>query len=114
MSAPRDDVLVGQVIQPEALCARRWTAAAAPPEVTLEVWTPARSVTLRQGRDGAPIVRLEMKEAMLHQLLLARVDLLAAVRDERITVQEGDWDLVQQIGEILHPVPWVYHHLDYI
>lgn len=111
---PRDDVLVGQVIRPQALCALRWTAAADPPDVTLEVWTPAQSTLLRQGPDGAPVVRLEMKEATLHRLLLARVDLAAAVREERVTVRDGDWTLVERIGEVLRPAPWVYHHLDYI
>ena len=111
---PRRDVLVGQVLAPVALYERRREAALAGSGITVEVWTPARSLTLRQEDQGAPTLSLEMKEETLHRLLLARVDLQAAVREQRVTVRAGDWDLLSRVAAILQPVPWVYHHLDYI
>ena len=111
---PRRDVLVGHVLAPEALYERRREPAPAGSGITVEVWTPARSLTLRQAAQNAPTLSLEMKEETLHRLLLARVDLQAAVREQRVTVRAGGWDLVGQVAAILQPVPWVYHHLDYI
>jgi hypothetical protein len=111
---PRRDVLVGHVLAPEALYERRREPASAGSGITVEVWTPARSLTLWQADQDAPTLSLEMKEETLHRLLLARVDLQAAVREQRVTVRAGGWDLVGQVATILQPVPWVYHHLDYI
>ena len=110
---PRRDVLVGHVLAPAALYERREPGPVGS-GITVEVWTPARSLTLRQAAQDAPTLSLEMKEETLHRLLLARVDLEAAVREQRVTVRAGGWDLVGQVAAILQPVPWVYHHLDYI
>jgi hypothetical protein len=108
---PRHRVLVGRALRPEAICLQRWQATQQAPDVALEVWTPERALVLHAA-DGAATMSLEMKEEVLHQLVFARVDLQAAVREQRVTVREGTWDLVRQVAAVLHPVPWVYHHLD--
>jgi hypothetical protein len=105
---PRDDVLCGQVLRPEAVFGSRWPDRTAP---TVEVWTPRRELRLGS---GDPDVVLEMKEGTLHRLLLARVDLGELVRRQRVTVRVGDLDAVDSISEALAPAPWVYHHLDYV
>jgi GNAT superfamily N-acetyltransferase len=102
---PRDDVLVGRVLRPEAAFAARR------PAPTTTVWTPEREVRL--GR-GEPDLVLEMKEATLHRLLLAREDLGALVDRQYVTVRAGDLDVVARLSRALAPAPWAYHQLDYI
>lgn len=106
----RNKVLAGHALAPEAICAQRWAAASSPPVVALDVWTPARSLRLRHS--AGPRLVLEMKEETLERLLFARLDLAAAVREQRVTVRDGDWALIRPVGEVLAPAPWVYHHLD--
>jgi hypothetical protein len=55
-----------------------------------------------------------MKEEDLHRLLLRRLGLDSAIREQRITVLTGDWDAIRRVASVLAPAPWVYHHLDYI
>jgi GNAT superfamily N-acetyltransferase len=107
-SDPRDDVLCGQVLRPQDVFAGRWPDRPAP---TVAIWTPRRELRLGPGR---PEVVLEMKEATLHRLLLARVDLSALVRRQYVTVRVGDLDAVNTISRALAPAPWAYHHLDYL
>ena len=108
---PRDDVLAGQVVAPESVYAASSRAAGGGDQPTFEVWTPER--TLRLGSDE-PSLRLEMKEGDLHRLLLRRLDLDSAIRQQRVTVRTGDWDSIRRVASVLAPAPWVYHHLDYI
>jgi GNAT superfamily N-acetyltransferase len=104
----RDDVLCGQVLRPEAVFGSRWRDGTAP---TTEIWTPRRELRLGS---GDPDVVLEMKEGTLNRLLLARLDLGALVRRQRVTVRVGDLDAVDSISAALAPAPWAYHHLDYV
>ncbi len=107
---PRDDVLAGQVISPERVYDLSLQASrkAVP---SLEIWTPERTLGLGPDR---PRLHLEMKEELLHRLLLRRLDLEAAVREQVVTVREGGREQVRAVAKVLAPVPWVYHHLDYI
>src|SRR5204862_237954 len=103
---PRDDVLPGQVIAPESVYAASLRAAGSGDQFTFEVWTPER--TLRLGSDETSL-RLEMKEGDLHRLLLRRLDLDSAIRQQRVTVRAGDWDSIRRVASVLAPAPWVYH-----
>jgi GNAT superfamily N-acetyltransferase len=102
---PRDDVLCGQVLRlGDVFAARR-------PAVTAAIWTPEREVPLGPGE---PDLVLEMKEATLHRLLLAREDLAALVRRQDVTVRAGDLDAVAELSRALTPAPWAHHHLDWV
>jgi GNAT superfamily N-acetyltransferase len=107
---PRDDVLCGQVVAPESVYATSLRAAGGD-GTAFEVWTPER--TLRFG-PGEVSLQLEMKESDLHRLLLRRLDLESAVHEQRVTVRLGGWDSIRRVASVLSPVPWVYHHLDYV
>jgi GNAT superfamily N-acetyltransferase len=108
---PRDDVLSGHVVAPESVYAASLRAAGSENQLAFEVWTPEQTVRLGSGE---PSLRLEMKEEDLHRLLLRRLDLDSAIREQRITVRTGDWDSIRRVASTLTPAPWVYHHLDYI
>ena len=105
---PRDAVLCGQVLRPQEAFAARRPARTVP---AIAIWTPRRELRLGSGE---PDVMLEMKEATLHRLLLARVDLGRLVRSQHVTVRLGELDAVETISRALAPAPWVYHHLDYV
>jgi GNAT superfamily N-acetyltransferase len=108
---PRDDVLAGQIVAPESVYAASLRVAGGGDQPTFEVWTPERTLRLGSGETG---LRLEMKEGDLHRLLLRRLDLDSAIRQQRVTVRTGDWDSIRRVARVLAPTPWVYHHLDYI
>jgi GNAT superfamily N-acetyltransferase len=110
---PRDDVLSGQVLRPAAVFAARWGLAHSGPPPRVRVWTPDGDVALG-ATDPEPDVLLEMKRETLHRLLLARDDLAALVRVQRVTVLRGDAGDVDALARALAPAPWAYHHLDYI
>jgi GNAT superfamily N-acetyltransferase len=107
---PRYDVLSGQVVRPESVYEDSLRAAGGD-WPAFEAWTPQRTVRLGPGEAS---VQLEMKEDDLHRLLLRRLDLVSAVREQRVTVRGGGWDQVRRVASVLAPVPWVYHHLDYV
>ena len=108
---PRDDVLSGRVVAPEAVYDASLRAATDGERPAFEVWTPVGS--FRFG-SGAPPLRLEMKDDDLHRLLLRRLDLASAIGEQRVTVREGSAEQVRRAAAALAPIPWVYHHLDYI
>jgi GNAT superfamily N-acetyltransferase len=108
---PRDDVLSGQVVAPDSVYATSVRAAGGGDAPTFEVWTPER--TLRLG-PGEPSLLLEMKESDLHRLLLRRLDLEPALREQHVTVRTGGWDHIRRVASVLAPIPWIYHHLDYV
>jgi len=108
---PRNDVLSGHVVAPESVYAASLRVAGGGGQLAFEVWTPEQTVRLGSGE---PSLRLEMKEEDLHRLLLRRLDLDSAIREQRITVRTGDWDSIRRVASALTPAPWIYHHLDYI
>ncbi len=112
VAEPRDDVLSGRVLDPAGVYRKLWESRGSGPPVMVEVWTPERSLTL-PGNDGE-ILAIEMKEEVLHRLLLARLDLEAAVREQHVTVREGTWSLVSRVAAALRPATWVYQQMDYI
>ncbi len=83
-----------------------------PAEVT--VWTPEREAVLNPSPGGGRRITLEMKEPDLARLLMCRLDLLCAVREERVTVAGARPGDVEVLAEALPFSPWDYHELDYI
>jgi GNAT superfamily N-acetyltransferase len=105
---PRQDVLVGHVLAPQALY-ERWTRGAPAPDVA--IWTPEREVELG---GGGSRVELEMAEPLYHRMLLGRLDLAHALASQFVTVRAGSEADLQQLAHIFRPQPWVHHELDYL
>ena len=78
----------------------------------LTLWTPEFQFVALEGQSGGPDVTLEMKDDVLTRLLLARLDVPSALREERITAYGADPGLLRQITAALPFCPWIYHHLD--
>ncbi len=108
-------MIMAHVLDPAALAGKVWQENAEARPLEVSIWTPEREAVIHPS-DGTPSrsVTLEMKEDALTRLLLARLDLVSAVRQELVTVagaQEGD---VEAIARALPFAPWVYHQIDYI
>jgi hypothetical protein len=54
-----------------------------------------------------------MKESTLTRLLFSRLDLQAAVADERVTAMGAGEAEIQAVAGALPYTPWAYHYLDY-
>ena len=102
---------LGRLWRPSPCTQPRFGQQARGQAPTFEIWTPERSLRLGPGE---PSLLLEMKESDLHRLLLRRLGLETAVREQRVTVRTGGWDQIRRVASVLAPIPWVYHHLDYV
>jgi GNAT superfamily N-acetyltransferase len=133
--AERSMMTMARVFDPQALAERVLSAERSNPvssrsgvtlPVEVAVWTPEREAVLNPpaGRSpsagggpspaGTRRITLEMKEPDLARLFLCRMDVLGAVREERVTVvgaRPGDLDAIAQAFPFS---PWDYHALDYI
>jgi hypothetical protein len=90
----------------------RGSGVTLPIEVT--VWTPERQAVLNPSPAGKRRTRLEMKEPDLARLLLCRMDVLGAVREERVTVVGARPGDLEALAQAFPFSPWDYHALDYI
>jgi len=83
-------------------------------DVEVRVWTPSREGVLHAPACPTRSVAFELKEPMLSRLLCRRLDVAAAVAEERITLcgaRPGD---AEALARALPPCPWVYHQIDYL
>ena len=86
--------------------ARAGNRASLPP---VRVWTPSTEVRLNEGR--GPEVALEMKDRTLLRWLCGRIDLRAAIADERITHYGASYE---PIADLIPFHRWAYHGVDYV
>lgn len=82
--------------------------------VQVRVWTPEREGVLHAPAAAARVLTLELKEHMLSRLLMRRLDVACAVREERMTVHGERPGDVQALAEALRPCPWVTQRFDYL
>ncbi|NMB25237.1 MAG: GNAT family N-acetyltransferase [Firmicutes bacterium] len=83
--------------------------------IEIKVWTPKRDFVLKPAQNTATSsITLGMKEDTLTRLLLHRLDPIAAIADEPITISESNDTVVGEIAEAFAGHDWVYHALDYI
>lgn len=107
-------MIMAHVLDIESAARKVWRPVPALHDVEVRVWTPLREGVLHQPDRPARTLTIELKEPMLSRLLLRRLDLAAAVAEERITLcgaRPGDPDA---LARALPPCPWVYHQIDYL
>ena len=102
------------VVDPESTGRKVWRRVPALADVEVRVWTPEREGAIHAPAAPTRTLTLELKEHMLSRLLVRRLDVAAAVAEERITVcgaRPGD---AEALAQALAPCPWVYHQIDYL
>ena len=111
--AERSMMTMAHVFDPQALAQRVLSESGVSLPCEVAVWTPEREAVLNPGA-GARQMTLEMKEPDLARLLLCRLDLVAAVKEERVTVVAAEPGDLEAVAEAFPYSPWDYHALDYI
>lgn len=115
-STPREkmSMIMGQLLTPEEF-GRFLQDRPLLNDVEISIWTPKRDFVLKSTeKTPRAKVTLGMKEETMIRFLLGRVDLSAALKDERITVTGGNDTVLSELAEAFARHDWVYHHLDYI
>jgi hypothetical protein len=102
------------VLDIEATGRKVWADVSQLRDVDVRIWTPQREGILHRGTGSTRAVTIELKEHMLSRLLMRRLDLAAAVAEERVTLHGDRRGDLQALAAALAPCPWVYHHLDYL
>ena len=113
---------MARVLRPGSLFRRIVAGDEALRDVEILAATPHRDVVLQRprrrrasaGSVESRSITLEMKEDGLARLLLCRLDLAAALREERVTVFPREADLIAALCRIFRPAPWVYLQTDYV
>lgn len=102
-------------LDPAAMAKKAWGRNPQLEDVEVAAWSPLRKVTLH-APSGAPRRRilLEMKDDTLTRLLLCRVDLVQAVREERVTAIGAAPEDVGAIAKSLPLTQWEYHQIEYL
>ncbi|MEW6355483.1 MAG: GNAT family N-acetyltransferase [Planctomycetota bacterium] len=111
---PRGLIILARILRHKDIFDRIWQGGKSLADLKLTIWTPEFQFVALDGTPGGPDVTLEMKNETMTQLLLARVDVKAALADERITAYGADAALLAQIGQGFPFCKWIYHHLDNI
>lgn len=108
-------MIMARIFDPTALAKRVWAPSAGVPNADVTAWSPLRQAVIYRG-PGKPErhITLEMKDAILARLLLSRLDLADAVRQELVTTTGATPDDVDTISRALPFTPWVHHDIDYI
>jgi hypothetical protein len=108
-------VVMAHALDPEGLARAVWREDEATAALEVLAWTPEREVLLHQARRDPPArAVLEMKEATLTRLLFGRLDLEAAVAEERVTAVGAGPAEIHAIAQALPYTPWAYHYLDFV
>ena len=109
---PRGRIILAKILRHKDVFDRIWRGGETLQDLKLTLWTPEFQFVALEGQSGGPDVTLEMKDDVLTRLLLARLDVPSALREERITAYGADPGLLRQIAAALPFCPWIYHHLD--
>ncbi len=109
------DMIMAHLHDVEGLAEAVWAQDAGTEGLEVVAWTPEREAVLHRARGSrGRRITLEMKEEALTRLLLARLDLESAARQELVTaVGAGPADIAA-IARALPFAPWAHHYIDYI
>jgi len=108
-------MIMAKAFDPARLARAVWDPSVELPETEVWVWSPASEACIYSGPGEARRrIVLEMKDDILTRLLLSRLDLGEAARQELVTTMGAtDRDLAL-IANALPFCPWVHQGVDYI
>lgn len=109
-------MIMAYIIDPNSLAKKVWRENENLRNVKVSAWSPSRRVILHESEASTPSkeITLEMKDDILTRLLLSRLDLVSAVKQEMVTVVGGDMNDIRDIAYSLPYTPWEHHDIDYI
>jgi len=111
-------MILARPIRPERIFSRIWDGygdGPLPEDLEVRAWTPGREFILKKAQVRKRTVTLEMKDDILVRLLMCRLDVEAAVKQELITVYgDVDEEVFSRICSGVPFVRWVHHPTDYI
>jgi len=102
------------VLDVESTGAKVWGDAPELRNVEVRVWTPLREGVIHRAEAAARTVTIELKEHMLSRLLMRRLDVRAAVQEERMTLHGDEPGDLEALARALKPCRWMYHQFDYL
>lgn len=104
--------VIVHVLNIESTARRVWTGASGLGNISVKVRTHAREATLHGSADPTREISLDLQEHTLSRLLMRRIDVGQAVREERIAAKGADRADIDALTEAFRPCPWVYHGVD--
>ena len=109
-------IIMAHIVDPESLAGKIWRENENLKNVKVSAWSPRKQVVLHHAETHAPRkeIMLEMKDDILTRLLLSRIDLVSAVKQELVTVVKGDVNDIREVAYSLPYTPWEHHEIDYI
>ena len=109
-------MIMVHIVDPESLAKKVWRENESLKDAKVSAWSTRKQVVLHHPETHVPRkeITLEMKDDILTRLLLSRVDLVNAVKQELVTVVKGDMKDIREVAYSLPYTPWEYHEIDYI
>jgi len=80
--------------------------------VAVTVKTHTREGTLHPAESPEKTILLQLHEQTLSRLLMRRLNVAQAVREERIAITGALQSDIDALTEALSPCPWIYHEVD--
>ncbi len=109
----RHTMIMGQVIAPERLFEKVCEDFDAVAELKIRAWSPTHDWTLWEGPNARREITIEGKELLLHRLLTRRLDVLAAVEMDLLTIRNEKGDDRERLAAALPYCRWEYHRIDW-
>jgi GNAT superfamily N-acetyltransferase len=108
-------MIMAKTFDPERLGKMVWDPDAELPETEVRVWSPLRNACIYTGPgETERRIVLEMKEDILTRLLLSRLDLEQACRQELVTAIGATDRELASIAQALPFCAWIHQNIDYI
>lgn len=109
----RHTMIMGQAIAPERLFEKVCEDFDAVAELKIKAWSPTHDWTLWEGPDARREITIEGKELFLHRLLTRRLDVMAAVEMDLLTIRGEEPDDRERLAAALPYCRWEYHRIDW-
>jgi GNAT superfamily N-acetyltransferase len=104
--------IIVHVLNIESTAAAVWQKVPQLESVEVKVKTHTREGVIHSVASAARTILLELHEHTLSRLLVRRIDVAQAVREERIAVTGATQADIDALTDALSPCPWVYHEID--
>jgi GNAT superfamily N-acetyltransferase len=108
-------MIMAKMLDTEGLGNLVWNSDIELPGTEVRVWSPLREAYIYTGPgETKRRIVLEMKDDILMRLLLSRLDLEQAYRQEMVTAMGATDEDIACISRALPFCPWIHQHIDYI